>query len=71
MTSFLMVIKNYRLTKGSKVVAAAIRAGVRHRLHNININNLEEITVCIYFVPQMQTIKYIKHSTKSFSAEKV
>jgi hypothetical protein len=65
-----MLINNYRLTKGSKVVAA-LMGKVRHRLHNININNLEEITVCIYFVPQMQTIKYIKHSKKSFSAEKV
>jgi hypothetical protein len=64
------VIKNYRLTKGSKVVSANQGAG-RHRLHNININNLEEMAVCIYFVPQMQIIKHIKHSKKSFSAEKV
>jgi hypothetical protein len=64
------VIKNYRLTKGSKVVTAN-QERVRHRLHNININNLEEIAVCIYFVQQMQIIKHIKHSTKSFSAEKV
>jgi len=47
------------------------RSFANQQIEGININNLDRIAVCIYFVPQMQTIKHIKHSKKSFSAEKV